>query len=422
MRASAAALLVGVCVSLVAGCGSGGSEFRIGFLFDCHGPQSSFAQLVVASAELPLLQRGAKLLGRGPLAGVGSASVDGRRVRLLQGCVAGNEDVLPEARRLVEEEGVRALVGPLDPQQGVVLLQYARRRPDTIFLIQPSDALEITLGPAAPNVFRFAPSAAQTVAGLAGYAYRGLGWRTAVTVGDDTPFGWETVAGFVAEFCALGGHVERRWLAPGTDTASLERVSRSVDGVLYTALFSSAKGLLERFTATGRTASRHVVASRALLADPQVVAQAHDVVVAGTLPLEPTPAQQAYAIEFERLFPGFRGEDALDPTWIAYRDGVEAVLDALADGRGGLQARLNRLRLASPTGTLVLDRHRQAVVVSYLDRITTSTPRRVATVRGVDASFGGAFRVGGPPPSRRWPPCVRATPPRWSPVNFSSTR
>jgi branched-chain amino acid transport system substrate-binding protein len=408
---------------VAAGCGSGTPIFRIGLLLDCYGPQNSLEQLLVASAELPLLERGAKLLGRGPLDGVGPVVVGGRRIQLLApACVAGNEDVIPEARRLVEEDGARALVGPVDPQQGMVLLQYARRRPASVFLIQPSDAAEVTLGRSAPNVFRFAPDAAQAVAGLASYAYRKLGWRTALAIGDDIPYGWETVAGFVAEFCALGGHVERRWLQPGTDTAPFARVSRGVDGVFFGALLSSAAGLLERDAHAGLDVATHVVGGRSLLVYPQAVALANGVVVAGTLPLVPTAEKQAYAAAFKRAFRGFRGQDSLDPTLIAYRDGVEALLEALAGGRGGLDARLGRLSLASPTGTLVLDRHRQAVVVSYLDRITGKTPQPVATVRGVDASFGGVFPTGASPPSRDAPPCIRHPPPRWSSLSFATTR
>ena len=46
------------------------------------------------------------------------------------------------------------------------------------------------------------------------YAYRDLGWRSAVIVAEDWGDGWEAAAGFVTEFCALGGSVvERDWAA-----------------------------------------------------------------------------------------------------------------------------------------------------------------------------------------------------------------
>src|SRR5439155_6917771 len=136
------------------------------------------------------LKRGGTLRGTTPSAGVHGAEVAGRPVELRSGCVHSIEEVLPEARRLVEEDGANLLIGLLDPQQGLVLRQYARLRPETTFLIQPSDAPELTLRNQASNVFRFAPDAAQVAAGLGSYAYRELGWRTAVTIGDDVPYGW----------------------------------------------------------------------------------------------------------------------------------------------------------------------------------------------------------------------------------------
>jgi len=92
---------------------------RIGILSDCYGPFSGAHELNVASAELPLIERGAKLLGRTPSDGVGPVIVAGRRVELIVGCVAGTGDVIPEARRLVEEGRAQAIIGPEDPGQGM---------------------------------------------------------------------------------------------------------------------------------------------------------------------------------------------------------------------------------------------------------------------------------------------------------------
>ena len=80
------------------------------------------------------------------------------------------------------------------------------------FLASEMGSQETTLRDPPPNLFRFAPTGAQTTAGLGTYAYRDLGWRRAVVVAEDWYPGWESAAGFVAEFCALGGDVvERDW-------------------------------------------------------------------------------------------------------------------------------------------------------------------------------------------------------------------
>ena len=115
-------------LSLAAGCGGSKPEpFRIGILSDCYGPFGSLHEPIVASAELPLLERGGRLRGKQPSSGVQGAGVAGRPVELAIGCVAGNDEVIPEARRLVEEGGAQAIVGPINPEEGMILREYARR-------------------------------------------------------------------------------------------------------------------------------------------------------------------------------------------------------------------------------------------------------------------------------------------------------
>src|SRR5213595_2892064 len=117
MRARGA-LVLAIALALVAsGCGGSGKRpFRIGILSDCFGPFGGAHELNLADAEVPLLERGGKLHGPKPSSGITPVEVAGRRVELLVGCVAGNEDVIPEARRLVEDDCARVLVGPITPE------------------------------------------------------------------------------------------------------------------------------------------------------------------------------------------------------------------------------------------------------------------------------------------------------------------
>jgi branched-chain amino acid transport system substrate-binding protein len=426
MRARAGlALLVAAVLWPAAGCGGSKAEaFRIGLLVDCYGPFSTIYQASVASAELPLLERRGRLIGKQPSSGVEGAEVAGRSAELEIGCVAGNEDVIPEARRLVEETGAQAIVGPLDPQQGMTLREYARRRPETAFVIQPSGAPELTLTDPAPNVFRFASDSAQFVAGLGAYAHNVLGWRKAAIVADDNPYSWGSAAGFTAEFCALGGRiVDRSWIPFGTDPAAAVPHALRADGVYLGLGLSPALGFVKRYAAAHRDLSQRLVSSAWLLYDPSVSALTRGVVVAGSLPVEPTAAEAAYAAAFSKSFPAIPTAAAIDPTTIPYRDGVEALLKAYErSGRvagAPLQAALARLELDSPTGRLRLDANRQAIGPSYLSRIATDSKgkpaiRTVRVVPNVEQTFGGYFKAGGPPPNRTSPACTKRTPPRWA--------
>jgi len=95
---------------------------------------------------------------------------------------------------------------------------------------------------------------AQQAAGLAAHARRDLGWRRAALVFDDLPNSWESAAGFVAEFCALGGSVVAREVFTGTaapDRALAARLAREVDGVAVVSTFFSPAHFLRAY-------SRHV--------------------------------------------------------------------------------------------------------------------------------------------------------------------
>jgi branched-chain amino acid transport system substrate-binding protein len=424
-RAGLAVIVVAV-VWLGAGCGGTKPEaFRIGILTDCFGPFSTLYETSVASAELPLLGRGGRLAGKQPSSGVAGAEVAGRPAELEIGCVSGNDDVIPVARRLVEERGAQAIVGPLDPQEGMILREYARRQPTTAFLIQPSGAPELTLTEPAPNVFRFAPDAAQSVAGAGSYAYRELGWRTAAIVADDIPYSWEGAAGFISEFCSLGGRiVDRAWIPVGADPAAVvPHLPPATDGVYLGLALSPALGFLKRYSVAHHPVSQRLVSTTALLYDPRVVPLTRGVVVAGNLPVQSTAATAGYATSFAKAFPAMSAATAIDPTTVPYRDGVEALLAAL-DRNGGktgapLLAALARLELASPMGRVHLDANRQAVGPNYLSRIAVDAKgkpaiRTVRVVPNVEQRFGGYFAPGDPPPNRTHPACVKRTPPPWA--------
>ncbi len=420
-----AALLVGLVLALVAGCGGENrSAVKIGFLSDCYGPFSSAHELIVASAEVPLIERGGTLRGPNPSDGIEGASVAGRPVELLTGCITGTEDVLPEARRLVEEDGAQVVVGPLYPEHGLVVRDYARRQPGTVFLIQPSGAPELTLKDASPNVFRFTADNAQNAAGLGAYAYKKLGWRRAATVADDSPYGWGTVAGFVAEFCALGGRIEsRRWVPFPSDPAGIVDTIPKTDGVYLGALLSPAHGFIERYSERRGDLSTHLLTNAALFSDPTIVPRLGGVVGGGSQPFVPTPGMGTYMAAFAKAFPSIPAAAAVSPLAVPYRDGVEAALEGLerSDGATGakLMSALSGLHFDSLTGRVQLDARRQAVVTTYLSQVTKDkhgkpTVTTLRAVPDVEETFGGYFEPSDPPPTRTAPACRRHTPPPWA--------
>ena len=189
---------------------------------------------MLAGAELPLLRRGARLTNGRPSGGVSEARAAGRDLELIRGCTEESEHTIlvEEARRLVEVEGVDAVVGAIGESDSLVFRELARKYPEVVFIPAWSGAQGLTLRHPAANVYRFDTDEAQDVAGLGSYAYRELGWRRAAVVADTTPVGWHEEAAFVAEFCALGGDVTARFTAPiDLGDPKVAHALRGADGV-----------------------------------------------------------------------------------------------------------------------------------------------------------------------------------------------
>jgi ABC-type branched-subunit amino acid transport system substrate-binding protein len=182
-------------------------------------------------------------------------------------------------------------------------------------------------------------------------------------------------------------------------------------------------GFVQRYSALHQNLSRRLLSNASLLYDPQIVARVRGLVVGGSLPFQPTSAIQGYVAAFAKAFPAIPAASALSPLAVPYRDGVEAVLEALqrTDGSTGpkLMAALAHLELDSPSGRIRLDRNRQAIGPNYLSRVTTGADGKpsITTLRvvpDVEQTFGGYFKPDDPPPSRTSPACKHGNPPPWA--------
>jgi branched-chain amino acid transport system substrate-binding protein len=405
-------LAVLAAVVALAGCGgSGKSTIRVGVLAVCQGAYAPFYDEILGGAELPLLQRGGKLAGAAPANGVRGAKVAGHPVELVIGCSdETGSRALSVARRLVEKEHVQILVGPETSAAGIAIRDYARTQPDVTFLIALSPAAEPTLQRPAPNVYRFTTDALQWAAGLGAYAYRTLGWRTAVVMGSDFQFPWAEAGAFAAEFCSLGGDVVKRvWSdAPaGVPQADGYFLSEYIPQLLVPAV----KALPVR----GRLAGKVLIGSASIEYARATLGPRVDGVVGGSAsPVGSSePLWTAYLAAFKQAFPKVN----VLGLGVYYAIPMEAALRGLEAANGdleGLPAALRSLRLDTPAGPVRLDAHRQAIGSNYLVQVTPAGLKPIRTLRDVDDSYAGRFSPSKPLPSRTYPPCTHGNAPRWA--------
>jgi len=448
MRADPRLVLAGIAAALgfvVAGCGGRAAPVTIGVLADCVGPVGAYDDLFLADAELPLLERGARLAGPRASDGVVNASVAGRRVHLVSGCTEFSvySRLIAEVRQLVEKDHANIIIGPLGAPDGLVVRDYARRHPNVVFLLTYSTAQEATLHDPAPNVFRFEPDGAQWVAGLGGYAFHVLGWRNVATVAENSSVVWPEVAGFVAEFCSLGGHVvDPVWTRPYVPPhekpqlpAYTRKVPADVDGVaLFSNYYQDTIGFARAYS------KDHSDLAHSLIIGPSAFGVLGPLRRSGHLlegvvtglnqPFESnSPAFRAYARGFRKFFPHLAPQPSAPSDHlfaIPYRDAMEAALEALesshadlSQGERAFRAALSRVVLQSPNGRISLDRHRQAIAPAYLSRVELDSRgrpllRTLRVVPNVEQTFGGYFNGTTPPPSSVSPTCRRAAPPPWA--------
>jgi branched-chain amino acid transport system substrate-binding protein len=412
---AAAAVATAVVASGPVAVGAG--TLRVGVIVDCVGLLRGDEDQMLAGAELPFLERGARLRSSAPADGVTDARLaGGRKARLVLGCDESGEysTLIAAARRLVEQEHVDVLVGGVWPGDGIVLDRVARRYPGVPFVVATAGPQEVTLGRPAPNLVRFRPSFGQEAAGLGVYARAVLGWRRAAVLAEDVSEDpWGEAAAFAAEFCAAGGRlVQQTTSFPLTVTAAAARsLARRVDGVvvLSSAFSNPAAAVATLSRALGN--ARRVVVGLEVALDPRT-ARVLDGVVSPELVPPPGSTWRAFDRRVQAAFPGLpTGASRSWPT-VEFDTSVEAALEA-AEAGGDLRTALARISLHLPAGVARLDADGQAVLPLTLVRHTRGGVRPVAHLAAVSQTLGGLLDRADPP-SAQPRPCERAPLPAYA--------
>ncbi len=136
--------------------------------------------------------------------------------------IKGSSDASPDsalraARKLVEQDKVAILVGPLSGSEGLAIKDYAKTQPATTFINGTSAAQDTTLRDPAPNFFRFWTEGAQWMYGLGDYLVKEKKWKKVATIGEDYSFMHTQFFGFALPYCNAGGKIAQRfWVPLGT--------------------------------------------------------------------------------------------------------------------------------------------------------------------------------------------------------------
>jgi branched-chain amino acid transport system substrate-binding protein len=450
--------IAGLAALALAGCQIGGSgtsstsssggTIKLGILSDCQGDFGSFYQDDIGGAQAVLAAHyGGKASGAKPSDGMTGATIAGKSINIVgYGCADSTANkAIEETRRLVEQLGADIMIGPLSGDEGIAVANYAKTQPNKTFVNGISGAQDTTLKVQAPNFFRFNPDGAQWSAGLGDYAYSKLGWKTAAVIGDDYAFPYTSLAGFVAEFCAVGGNVTQRiWPPLGTTDYSsyVTQIPKNVDGLFVGVGGAGLISFLKQYQQVNGPLNTKKIMGNTFWPDPQLLQAIGTpmvgAVAANGISADNNSAQtKAYQADLS-VYPDVQ-KDAASVFVLGYWSAMTGLAQALKQVNGDISGGQKSLRSAlasqsidGPYGKISLDSRHQAIFDNWVVQITpppsgSNVPgiKTIERIPNVDQTFGGFFSPTTPAPSRSDPTCTKKTPPPWVgnavPVNFGGT-
>lgn len=280
-----------------------------------------------------------------------------------------------QARKLIEQDGVDIILGPLSGSEGIAMRDYAKTVPDKTIINGISGALETTWVDPAPNFFRFNLDGSQWGSGLGSYVVKEKGWNKVATVAADYSFGYTNFLGFAVDFCRSGGEiVERFWVPLGSSDFGgvIAAMPDDIDAIYLGVGGTDAINFLNQYEQAG--AETNLIGGT-IMADQTVLTskgRAKDALIgtptSGPLATDdPSPAWQAYVKAYQDAFP--ESERFPSPSLfgvgyyvaaLAAIQGINEVGGDLSDGQAKLREALSTKPLDTPLGTVTLNENRQA--------------------------------------------------------------
>lgn len=310
-------------------------------------------------------------------------TVAGRKIEWIRESSNAQADVaLARARKLIEQDGVDLIIGPLSGAEGIALRDYSRTLKGKTIINGQSAAADTTMRDPSPNFFRFNGDGMQWIAGLGNYTYNTLKARHVAVVAGDYAFPYTQVFGFMQGFCKAGGKVTKLWSPLGTaDFAStIARIPKTADAVLVLHGGTDALAFLTQYAQAGATLP---LIAGSVTAD-QVVMSArgpHRRLLNGLITAGPlvddsdNPTWVAFVDRYRKRFPD--GFAAPSINAVHYYIAAKATLQALEQVKGDLsndqkafQAALAKVVVSTPMGGSVrLDENRQAIADNFIRRV-----------------------------------------------------
>lgn len=349
------------------------------------------AQDTIKMGALATLEGAFTVLGEDSMRGVQMALAEfnnmagGKQIELITGSSDASPDsAIRAARKLVEQDGVQVLVGPLSGSEGLAVKDYAKTQPNVTFLNGSSAAQDTTLRESAENFFRFSTEGAQWMAGLGEYAYNEKGYRNVAVLAEDYSFPYTQVFGFLEPFCRLGGKspVDARFWVPigNKDYSSvIAALPDDVDAIYVALGGADAVNFLTQYEQAG---GELPLIGGSITVDQTVLgskgrARSFVIGTPSAGPISDTwddPRWNEFVAAYQAQFPdGFPSPSLFAHAYYINTKAALLALDQvggdLSDGGAKMREVLSSLEFETPTGMVKLDERRNAIADIFLTEV-----------------------------------------------------
>ncbi|HRO59345.1 MAG TPA: ABC transporter substrate-binding protein [Burkholderiaceae bacterium] len=327
----------------------------------------------------------------GPLATSGKDMVDawklywdevkheagGRKVQYVIADTTCNPDqALTQARRLVHQEKVHFLVGPLCGHEGPAVAQVSKET-GVPLVMDSAGADSVTKWDRTPTVVRTAVSASQIGHPFGDYLYRELGARNVTFIAQDYTWGQEVALGMMRTYQEAGGKIARViWNPIGTKDygATIASIPAESDAVVAVVVGADRVRLFEAWFGFGMDKKKKIYGGYWMHQDalPQLDDRAIGTLgnslhyAAGLDTPENRKFTMAFAEAYKRL-PSWFGESAYTAgLWT--KTAIDSIGGKVEDREAFLKA-MRTVKINAPRGPLYLDEYDNPIQNVYISKI-----------------------------------------------------
>lgn len=340
-----------------------GGPIKIGLLAPITGPLASPGAEMKNGFELFWEEAGHK--------------AGGRKVEVVVADTTCNPDqALTQARRLVSQEKVDFLVGPLCGHEGPAVAQVSKET-GVPLIMDPAGADNVTKWERTPTVIRTAISSSQIGHPFGEYLYKELGLRNVTFLGQDYTFGHEVTLGAIETYKALGGKVAAViWNPIGTKDygTTIATIPAGTDGVAAVIVGADRVRLFEAWFNFGMDKKHKIYGGYWLQQDvlPQLDDRAIGLIgnslhyAAGIDTPENKKFAAAYAKKYKRL-PSWFAESAYT-AGLWSKTAIDSINGKVDDRKAFLDA-MRKTKINAPRGPLELDAYDNPIQNVYVAEV-----------------------------------------------------